>query len=250
MKTRALLWGGAADDFVDLQEALPAPWNASQAIDLFVDGDTLRILGTVTEAVMSRGYEMKAGEHPVIWEMKLLMAESPARREERTAVTSTNAPVENDERRVDRAAEAFAQAIIDDDYTAAHELLAPWLAKQVSAKQLRDVVTKEFLADTKPVDFVISGNESTLHDLRSHYIEYYKGDKARTLGAVTEYGMWGPPSLHIADEVTPENFRTWMSFDLTPEPDNVFGLDYLLRVFLIVVDVGGEMKIGYVEPGQ
>jgi hypothetical protein len=63
-------------------------------------------------------------------------------------------------------------------------------------------------------------------------------------------GDWGPPSVYIADEITTDNFRQWMSIDVTPDPDNEPGLDYILRLWLIVVDVGGAMNIGYLEPGQ
>ena len=253
MKGIAMLWGGAADDYIDLQAFLPAPWNCSQAMDLYVDGDTLRVLGTANQAVMSNGYEVNAAEQPVLWEMKLLIAETPARHEAPSAVRVTataTTPEVDDERRVEQTAEAFATAMINDDYAAAHQLLAPWLAKQVTAKLLREILTKEFLADTQPVDFVIAGNESTLDELRSHFQEYYKDDKARTLGSLTEYGMWGPPSVSIADEITPANFKAWLSFDLTPDPDNEWGLDYMLRVFLIVVEIDGVMRIGYIEPSQ
>jgi hypothetical protein len=253
MSVRAILWGGVDDDYIDLQEFLPEPWNCSQAIDLYVDGDTLRVLGTANQRTMSNGYEVKTAEQPVLWTMKLHIAEPPARGDEppaaRPSVTAA-VPVVDDERRVEQTAEAFATAMIDDDYEAAHALLAPWLANEVMAAKLRAILTKEFLAETNPVGFVTSGNDSALDELRRHYREYYKDNKERTLGSVNEYGMWGPPSLYIADEITPANVRAWMSFDLTPDPDNEWGLDYMLRVFLIVVEIDGAMQIGYIEPSQ
>src|SRR5262249_20402699 len=73
MSVNAILWGGAADDYIDLQLALPEPWNVSQAMDVDVDGDTLRVIGTAQQAVESKGYEMNAGTRPVVWTMKLLV---------------------------------------------------------------------------------------------------------------------------------------------------------------------------------
>lgn len=253
MQVRALLWSGSADDYIDLQAFLPEPWNVSQALDLDVDGDTLRVLGTAQQATHSNGYEMNAGEQPVLWTMKLRVVEAPARRELPPEVQSSGAPSASemsDERRIEQAAERFANAVIANDYGAAHAVLAPWLGRQVTPETLETILAKQFLADSKAVDFVISGNDSTLEELREHYEEYYKGDATRTLASVEEFGDWGPPSIHIDAHVTSENFRGWMSIDLTPELDDPSGLDYLLRLWLIVVDVGGAMQIGYLEPGQ
>src|SRR5262249_14236411 len=159
---------------IDLQLALPEPWNVSQAMDVDVDGDTLRVIGTAQQAVQSGGYEVDAGTRPVVWEMKLLVAEPPARRETIT-VQPTAAPSPtgvSDEQKVEKTASDLAAALIADDYDAAHGLLAPWLQRQVTPAQLRSIVQKEFIAELAPVDFVASGNDSTLEELRDHYAEY------------------------------------------------------------------------------
>ena len=252
MSAHAILWGGAADGFIDLQFALPEPWNVSQAMDLDVDGDTLRIIGTAEQAVESGGYEMCAGTRPVMWEMKLLVAEPPARRETVTvqpAVAAAPEPI-SDDRKVEKVATDLGQALVDDDYAAAHALLAPWLQQQVTPAQLESIIKKQFFAELAPIDFAVSGNDSTLEELREHYAEYHEGDASRTLATAETFGEWGPPSIHIAHEITPANFRQWMSIDLTPDEDNEFGLDFILRLFLIVVDVDGAMKIGHLEPGE
>ena len=253
MRVRAILWSGAADDYIDLQQFLPEPWNVSQAMHLDIDGDTLRILGTAQQAVKSNGYEMNAGEQPVVWEMKLLITEPAARRELPPALQPAVSPSSaetSDERRAEQAVAGLARAIIDDDYKAAHKLLAPWLQKQVTPKKLRTILTKELLADATPVDFVISGNDSTLDELRDHYREYHKNDATRTLASVNEFGALGPPSIYVPDGITPANFRGWMSIDLTPELDDPSGLDYVLRLWLIVVEVDGAIGIGHLEPGE
>ena len=248
MLVRAILWGGDASDFIDLQQFVPEPWNVSQAFDLDVDGDTLRILGNAQQAQMQGKYEVNAGEQPLMWEMKLLVAEPPARRELAPAVTTSTDEEVSDEQRMERAVAAFARGMIDDDYEAAHAVLAPWLQKHVAPSRLREILVRQFLADSKAVDFHLTGNDSTLDELREHYAEYHKNDAARTLASAESFGDWGPPSIYVADEITKENFRQWMMLELTPELDDESGLDYLLKLYLIVVDVAGEMKIGHLEP--
>jgi hypothetical protein len=156
----------------------------------------------------------------------------------------------SDDRKVEKLTSDLARALIEDDYDAAHAFLAPWLQRQVTATQLRSIVKKEFLADLPPIDFVASGNDSTLAELREHYAEYHESDASRTLATVESFGDWGPPSIYVAAEITPANFRQWLSIDLTPDPDNEFGLDFILRLWLIAVDVDGTMKVGHLEPGE
>ena len=184
--------------------------------------------------------------------MKLLVLEPVAHRETATVQPTASAPAEamSDDRQVEKLASDLAQALIEDDYDAAHGLLAPWLQRQVTATQLRSIVKKEFFADLPAVDFVVSGNDSSLAELREHYAECHESDAARTLATAESFGEWGPPSIHIADEITPANFRQWLSIDLTPDPDNEFGLDFILRLWLIAVDVDGTMKVGHLEPGE
>jgi hypothetical protein len=252
MSAHAILWGSSAADYIDLQLDLPEPWNVSQAMDLDVDGDSLRVIGTASQAVMSNGYEMDVGTRPVMWEMKLLVPEPPARRESVTVQSAVAGAPEalSDDRKVEKVASDFARALVDDDYDAAHRLLAPWLQQQLTAVQLRSIIMKAFLADLAPVDFAVSGNDSTLDELREHYAEYHQNDATRTLATTESFGDWGPPSIYIADEITSASFRQWMSIELTPEPDNEFGMDFILRLWLIVVDVDGAMRIGYLEPGE
>jgi hypothetical protein len=257
MLLRAMLWNGSADQVIDLQEFLPTPWNASWAVHLDVDGDRLRILGTAQRAVLQGGYEMDAGKVPVMWEMKLLIAE-PRRADlpaavgtASDAVTRTGKTVElSTENRVEKVAADFARAIIDDNFKAAHNLLAPWLQMQVTAKKLQNIFKKQFIDDVAPADFAISGNNAQLNELREHYQEYHGDDVPKTLATAKEFGAWGPPSIHIADEITADNFRQWLSLEFTPEAEHASGLDYCLRLWLIVVDVDGVMTVGHLEPGE
>ena len=226
MLTRATVWSGAADERLDLQQHLPEPWNVSSAIDLHVDGDRLRVIGSATQAVKSGGYEINAGQVPVLWEMKLRIAEPPAPRRAAVVVSAppATAEPESPERRIDRVVEEFAGAVIAKDFKSAHARLAPWIAKKLTAAKLRAFVKEHLLDDSAPADFQSSGNDITL-------------DQLRELG-----------DHEIPEAVTAENFRQWMMLDFTPDPDAGSELDYNLRLWLIVVEVGGAMKIGYLEP--
>jgi hypothetical protein len=226
MLTRATLWSGSPDERLDLQQHLPEPWNVSSAIDLHVDGDRLRVIGSATQAVKSGGYEMNAGQVPVVWEIPLRMAEPPARRRAAVSVPPPNATAEPEspERRIDRAVEEFSGAVIAKDFKAAHARLAPWIAKKMTATKLRAFVKEHLLDDSAPADFQSSGNDITLEHLRE------LGEHA------------------IPDAVTADNFRQWMMLDLTPDPDAGSELDYILRLWLVVVEINGTMKIGYLEP--
>lgn len=227
MLTRAVVWGGSAEQLLDLQDFLPEPWNVSTALALHVDGDRLRVIGSATQAVKSGNYEVNAGQVPVVWEMRLRIAEPPARRGAalRAAKAPAAAAAESPERRIDRVVDDFAEAVIAADFKVAHALLAPWLQKKMTAAKLRAFVKEHLLDESAPADFQSSGNDSTLEELR---------------GFVQE--------RDIPQAVTAENFRQWMMLDFTPDPDAGSTLDYNLRVWLIVVEIEGAMKIGYFEP--
>jgi hypothetical protein len=255
MLIRAALWNGEAEDWLDLQDFLPDPWTASWVRGLYVSGDRLLILGTAQQAVMSGGYEVNAGQAPVIWEARLRIAEEPAREDEPIVLQTVHEKSEtvtapSVEQQIARAAETFAQAIVKRDFKTARTLLAPWLQKQVTAKRMQAIIAKQMISDDVPIDCAAIGNDSTLDELRSHYSEYHKDDRTRTLTTTEEFGEWGPPSIHIADEITPANFRQWMWLDFTPDPESGALVDYCLRMYVIVVDLDGVMKIGHLEPAD
>jgi hypothetical protein len=253
MMLRAALWSGSADEFLDLQEFLPEPYNASWARDLHVEGDRLRIIG-IAQKVVRDGYEMDDGKVPVMWEITLREKVSPrAARPVATVVASAPASagmgVSEDEL-VAAVASAFGQAVVDGDYKTAHAQLAPWLQREIPVETLKSVLTREMIDGIEPTDFNTSGNDTTLQDLRDGYAEYHENDRSRTFSTCDSFGEYGQPSIYIADEITPENYRQWMSIEFTPEEDNEAGIDYCLRLWIIVVKVDGAMKIGHLEPSE
>jgi len=74
LEGRAVLWHGS-NAYLDLQELLPAPWNASSAQKLEISGDTLRICGTASQVATSgagkEAYQSLAASTVVVWECTL-----------------------------------------------------------------------------------------------------------------------------------------------------------------------------------
>src|SRR5262249_20439388 len=139
---------------------------------------------------------------------------------------------------------------IEGNYDAAHAQLAPWLQREISSATLKRVLERELVEGLAAIDFTTGGNDTTLQDLREHYTEYHKDDRSRTFSSLGSFGDWGQASVYIADEITRENYRQWMSIEFTPDPDNEEGIDYCLRLWLVIVAVDGVMRIGHLEPGE
>jgi hypothetical protein len=59
---------GSAEDLLDLDGLLPAPWNRSSAADVAVDERTLRILGTAGHLVTESIGDVVRAEQIVLWE--------------------------------------------------------------------------------------------------------------------------------------------------------------------------------------
>ena len=253
MRMRAVVWNGAADDFLDLQEFLGDPWNVSWAQDLLVDDDRLYVLGTAQQAVSQGRYEMDAGKVPVMWAMKLRIAEPRSDVDSHAIVVrppAAPAAAESDEQKVDRVAGEFAQAVVDEDFSAAHARLAPWLRRQVTPQRLHRILHAAMIDGVAPGEFSTGGNNSTVDELRAHYREYHKDDDSRTLATTDDFGAWGQPSIYIANEITPANFRQWMWIELAPDPEEEADVDFCLKLWLIVVELEGAMVIGHLEPGE
>lgn len=257
MLMRAVLWNGVADEYLDLQDFLADPWNASWPTDLHIDGNRLRILGTAQQVIKQDRYEMDGGKAPVLWEITLretIAKRAPVAVATPAAASPASAPAPDapvsDDQLIARVAETFAQAVVDGNYAAACAQLAPWLQRDITPDTLERVLAREMIDGVPAVDFSTSGNDTTLEDLREHYTEYHHDDRSRTFASVDSFGDYGQPSIHVADEITSENYRQWMAIEFTPDPDGDSGLDYCLRLWLVIVAIDGAMRIGHVEPGE
>lgn len=68
-----------------------------------------------------------------------------------------------------------------------------------------------------------------------------------TLASLREKPSFKPQPRPIPAEVTEQNFRYWMTIQLqcSDEQQEELELDFLTDFWLIVVEVDGQMKIGY-----
>lgn len=133
-------------------------------------------------------------------------------------------------------AAGFARAVIAKDFTSAHRMLAAWLRPSVTAEGLARLIEEkvaeiaeanELEGELHPGSYEIDWNISSLQDLRGmpSYAE------PRTIPA----------------EVTEENYRQWMVIQFQPKEDEDLDIDAYLDFWIIVVEEGGEHKIGYYE---
>ena len=131
----------------------------------------------------------------------------------------------------------FAQAIVDEDFQMAHACFAPWLQKEISPDDFRAAVEKwlweinevwEIEELIFPDEFSVSYNSSTLESLKQPM-------------------SWREPR-RISEEVTDENFRKWMVIHFMPdELDERVELDGWFDFWFILVEIGGELRIGFFE---
>lgn len=69
-ETRAALWAGAGDQFLDLHAAVPAPWNASVARAIEIEGDVVRIAGSVEEFIFHGDAPSIGARLACVWEAR------------------------------------------------------------------------------------------------------------------------------------------------------------------------------------
>ncbi|HEX8891304.1 MAG TPA: hypothetical protein VF779_19305 [Pyrinomonadaceae bacterium] len=137
-------------------------------------------------------------------------------------------------------ADAFAHSILRLDFSAAHKMLAPWLKDEITPERLRlfvETELKEVAAGFDleeiiyPKAYHADGNSCSLDDLRSarSYITSRRSNES------------------IPTEVTEENFRKWMVIQFTPAPEGELEMDAWFDFWMMLVEVGGEYRIGYFE---
>lgn len=133
-------------------------------------------------------------------------------------------------------AENFAETIIAKDFTSAHQMLAPWLQQSVTPDGLAQMIAaevqetaeiNEIEGNLHPASYDIDSNSCSLADLR----------EPRSYAA----------SRDIAPEVTTENFRQWMVRQFQPSEDEELEIDAYVDLWMIVVEIDGEYKVGYFE---
>jgi hypothetical protein len=139
--------------------------------------------------------------------------------------------------RVRAFGEALATTAIARDWTGVHGLLAPWLHGRFEPGAVRAFFEDDYRATLKecgvaemlyPMEPYVSGNSSTLAELR-------------------EVPSFLPGPRPIPAEVTEANFRQWMKVQLlcSGEQADQLDVDYLTEIWLVVVELDGELRVGY-----
>ena len=150
--------------------------------------------------------------------------------------------MENDEEKAAAhvVMEAFARAIIAEDYPAAHACFTGWLKRQVSEERLRAAIEKQLgeVAEAAeleriiyPEDFRVDGNSCTLADVRKDRSELYGIE----------------PVCEVSPEMTEANFRRWMVIEFLPAEGADIDVDAWMDFWAAVVEEDGQYGIGYFE---
>ena len=135
-------------------------------------------------------------------------------------------------------AHTFATRIIESDFAGAHKLLAPWLMQSVTPDQIRAMIKKE-------VQEVAEANEL---EGEMHPTSYEIDSNSCSLSDLKEIPSYREPR-QISDQINEETYRKWMVIQFQPseaEQDEL-GIDAWLDWWMMLVDVEGELRIGYFE---
>jgi hypothetical protein len=137
-------------------------------------------------------------------------------------------------------ADAFAAAVIDQNYESAHGFLAPWLRDKITPADLSKFVENELKEIAEvwefeqiyyPRAYNIDGNSSDLETLKEKrsYITSRRSNDA------------------VPEEINNDNFRKWLVIQFMPEEEEELDLDAYFDWWLLLADVNNELKIGYFE---
>ncbi len=133
----------------------------------------------------------------------------------------------------------LAQKALDRDWEGVRSLLAPWLG--LSSDEVREF----FEADYRET---LKANE--VEGMHYPEVPYVSGNSS-DLAFLREKTDWMPAPRAIAGEVTPENFRQWMTLQLqcSEEQMDELGFDYFTELWLIVCETPDGLRVGYWSHG-
>ena len=127
----------------------------------------------------------------------------------------------------------FSQTIIDQDFTAAHQFLALWLQNEISSDDLKAKFEAELWEMNCYWDI------SELIYPQKFHLEWNSCDWQ----TVKKYANH-EPNLEMSEEI----FRKWMAIEFLPdENDERIEFDGWFDFWLAIVEINGELKIGYFE---
>jgi HD superfamily phosphohydrolase len=127
--------------------------------------------------------------------------------------------------------ESFANTIISREFDRALQYFAPWLQNEFSTEDFRKTIENELQEMNKiweieqiiyPESFEISTNPCSFSELKK--------------------------IVKFPKELTDENFRQWMVIQFLPdEEDERIEFDGWFDLWLAIVELNGELRIGHFE---
>ena len=160
-------------------------------------------------------------------------------------------PALSTEKRVRLLGEAVGKAVMENKINALHKLFAPWLQAEVSAKALKKIFDTANEDLPEPADFELIPNDVKLDDLRDQQaaVDRETEDGEPMTLATWDGELTGPYTFPIQDAISDENFRQALAIQFSPD-DEEDEIDSCYALYLIVVEVEGEMRVGYLEVGE
>jgi hypothetical protein len=145
--------------------------------------------------------------------------------------------MDNQQKLYESFATDFAAKIVTQDFSAAHQFLAPWLQAEISPGDLKAAIDHRLWEMNEvweieeliyPAEFSVSWNSSTFQSLK-------------------EPMSWREPR-NFSDELNDENFRQWMIIQFLPDDnDERVELDAWFDFWFVLIEFEGKLKIGFFE---
>ncbi|GMW01186.1 MAG: hypothetical protein AMXMBFR84_23230 [Candidatus Hydrogenedentota bacterium] len=129
-----------------------------------------------------------------------------------------------------RMLEHLGWAIVDKDFKDANRYLAPWVLDDIGPNGLREAIDEHIRTVADELGLESSGYPS----------EVEVDSDASSLSDLSDTGR-----RSIYPEVTDKNFREWCCILFLGDGDK--DVDAWLDMWVAVVEIKGELKIGYFE---
>jgi hypothetical protein len=126
----------------------------------------------------------------------------------------------------------IGRAVVEDEAEAIHRLLAPWVAASMTPQDLRTMIAAEMeWVEHPPHSWTVGEGYSELEDLRTPE-------------------PYGQPVGGVSAEVTPENFRGWISIQFAPDPSVHEEQNVCFDLWLVPVEIDGVYRVGHLEAAE
>jgi hypothetical protein len=135
--------------------------------------------------------------------------------------------------------------VLARDWSAAHEMLAPWLRATTSPDDVRAFFENEYAKTLEANDV------DELH-YPEHPEPYVSGNGFTSATSLREPIDWlGGKRRAVADEVTDENMRYWATMQLQCSDEQIERLDFdfFAEVWMAVVETDEGLRVGYWSQG-